>query len=253
MSRPPRTCSRSLIDAHFAGSVSPAREKAMRAHLPDCEACRGYYDRHLGLAQLDPRAISAEERIARGLGLRARPQAATSWWVALAFAAAVALVAFVPLSGRHASEYTTRGTLGAASPQFFAYRIDPAQRLEVRGSVIRATDDLAFAYTNAPGFRALLVYGVDEHRHVYWYYPAWSNPAEDPHAIPISAGPQVRELPEGIRHDLDGRELTIHAVFLQDDATVRRVERLVSEARVPGDPLPIAGAHEERLTLTVER
>ena len=30
------------------------------------------------------------------------------------------------------------------------------------------------------GKRYLMIFGIDEHRHVYWYYPAWANPAEDP-------------------------------------------------------------------------
>ena len=29
-----------LIDAHFAGSISPARERELRSHLPACETCR---------------------------------------------------------------------------------------------------------------------------------------------------------------------------------------------------------------------
>jgi hypothetical protein len=95
------------------------------------------------------------------------------------------------------------------------------------------------------------VYGVDEHRHVYWYYPAWSNPSDDPHAIAVDPGVALRELPEAIRHEIDGHELTIHAVFLDHDTSVRQVERWVEEARTPNEPLPGA-AYEEHVALAVE-
>jgi hypothetical protein len=249
-------CVRPLIDAHFAGALSPPNERALRAHLPGCEACRGYYHRHLILAKLDPRAIGAEERIAAGLGLRVRRKSTPAWSLALAFCAVAALFVVVPFVKKGPADFTARGgALGPAKAEFLAYRIGPSgagtDKL-TQGSTVRSTDDLAFAYCNPSGFHRLLVYGVDEHRHVYWYYPAWSNPVDDPHAIALAAGPGVRELPDAIRHNLDGRELTIHAVFLDDDASVRRVERLVAESQAAGDPLPIAGSYEERLSLVVE-
>lgn len=247
-----KACVRALIDSHFAGSISPSREQTMRAHLPGCEACRRYYGRHLVLAKLEPRAAGPEARIAVGLGLRPSRQRVPAWSVAVALCAAALLLAFVPMARSRESGFAARGVLGAAKPQFFVYRIDPTRRLEPHGSIIKATDELAFAYANPTGFRRLFVYGVDEHRHVYWYYPAWSSPADDPHALTVPSGPEVRELPEAIRHEIDGRELTIHAVFLDDDTSVRRVERLVHDVRSPGDALPIAGAYEERLSLTVE-
>jgi RNA polymerase sigma-70 factor (ECF subfamily) len=153
--------------------------------------------------------------------------------------------------------FTPRGALrplapsAASAPAFFAYRIEPAARLEARGATIRPTDDLAFAYTNPSGYRRLLVYGVDEHRHVYWYYPAWSDPVADPHAIGVAPGVELRELPEAIRHAIDGRELTIHAVFLDEDTSVRAVEHWIADPRTAGEPLP-ATLHEERITLSVE-
>jgi hypothetical protein len=60
---------RRLVDRHFAGTISPEEERALRPHLPGCRDCRAYYQRYLVLARFDPAALAAEERIARGLGL----------------------------------------------------------------------------------------------------------------------------------------------------------------------------------------
>jgi hypothetical protein len=251
MKHPLRGCVRASVDAHFSGAITPATERAMRAHLSGCEGCRRYYERRLLLASLDSRAIGPEQRIAVGLGLRTRRRTAPLWSAAFAACALAAVLVVVPLAGRP-SEFAARGAPRSARPDFFAYRIHPAGQL-VEGSTMSPTDDLAFAYTNPSGFQRLLVYGVDEHRHIYWYYPAWSNPADDPHAVTLSTGPEVRELPDAIRQDLDGAQLTIVAVFLDDDTSVRRVERLVADLPAAGDALPIAGSYERRLTLQVGR
>ena len=63
---------RNLIDRHFEGAATPTTESAMRAHLDRCAGCRDYYDRCALLGQLDPRAVSAEERLAVGLGFGRR-------------------------------------------------------------------------------------------------------------------------------------------------------------------------------------
>src|SRR5262249_178592 len=84
------------IDAHFARTISPNEEATLRRHLPDCAPCRGYYDRHLLLEELDPEGGNAESRIATGLGLRL---GRTPAHFGFAAAAAVALVAAIPLLG----------------------------------------------------------------------------------------------------------------------------------------------------------
>jgi predicted anti-sigma-YlaC factor YlaD len=54
-------CVRRLVDAHFRGDIAAESERRMRAHLPRCATCRGYYERHLVLEKLDPAA-----RVLRG-------------------------------------------------------------------------------------------------------------------------------------------------------------------------------------------
>jgi hypothetical protein len=245
----PQGCVRRLVDAHFGATISPRDERAMRAHLPECDACRRYYDRHLVVASLDPSAVRVEDRIATGLGLRTRRSRLGAWPAVVATAAAA--VAVFVMQSRAPLEFTARGIHRPAKPSFSAYRVDPAGMLSGDGGTIRASDDLAFAYANPGGLHRLLVYGVDEHHHVYWYYPAWSSPHDDPHAIAIDAGVLLRELPEAIRHEIDGRRLVIHAAFLDDDVSVRQVEQWVADPRTADQPLP-AAVYEESVSLTVE-
>jgi hypothetical protein len=223
----------------------------MRLHLPDCASCRGYYEKHLVLASLDPLAPSAERRIAAGLGLA--PAEAAPRSRAWALAGTMAAVTIVFLIGRPWDVFTPRGPTdrGPALPQLFVYRLQPVGKL-APGATVHRGDDLAFAYANPSGFGRLLVFGVDEHKHVYWYYPAWSNAADDPRAIPIASGaPEVRELPEAIRHDLDGDRLMLYAEFSNDDLDVRAIEDRVA-ATPSGAPLQLPGAYEQRTSLTLE-
>jgi hypothetical protein len=95
------------------------------------------------------------------------------------------------------------------------------------GEVMRASDELAFAFDNPASARHLLIFGVDEHRHVYWYHPAWVNPATTPTAVAIPGG--RHELPEAVSHDLDGGVLTLYAVFANEAVSVRELERALDE------------------------
>jgi hypothetical protein len=234
------------IDAHFARTISPNEEAKLRSHLPECSPCRGYYDRHLLLEELDPEGGDAKSRIAVGLGLRL---GRTPIPFGLAAVAAVALAAMVPLLGpalgsrwagrdtatRHEaaaeSEYAARGSAGVtAAPHLLIYRLAPNRPSELVNGVISANDELAFAYTNAGNFERLLVFGVDEHRHVYWYHPAWSSEGQNPVAVPIAPGPQVHELGEAVSQPLDGRHLRITAIFTRDTLAVKEVERMLRDA-----------------------
>jgi hypothetical protein len=244
---------RSLIDAHFARRISPAREHAMRAHLAGCDACGKYYQAHLLFERITAGNERTRERLADGLGLRVTPRANAPWVAAAALAATVAAMVLVhETAARHDREFAARGGAHDEPPRVLVYRLNPTRELAANERV-KQTDELAFAYTNPGGFRNLLVFGVDEHRHVYWYHPAWTNHIEHPRAIAIESGPAARELPEAIRHDIDGQTLTVYGVFLDDDLTVERVEELVGEASAAGDALALPGAYQQRVVLSMER
>jgi hypothetical protein len=236
---------RKSISTHFAGRASPAAEATMRAHLPSCGDCRDFYRRHHLLAQLDPGAPAAEERIARGLGFRPRAKPWLRRWqqafavplAATAVAAAVIVVAMPksPLGERRAVDSTpaARGpdTASAHAPRLLIYRF-AANAAGARGpdlvdGAMHAGDELAFAYTN-PGARPYLaIFGVDEHQRVYWFHPAWLDRAAPPRAVPAVAGPGPHELPEAIRHVVAGRRLTIYAAFGKQPLDVTQIEAAV--------------------------
>lgn len=228
-----------LIDRHFAGRLRQSSERKLRAHLPECADCRQYYDRHLMLESLDPEALGARERLARGLGLR-RGAGAHTRPAALAAALGAAAFAALVLLGRGkgapaADEFTARGGArpAVAAASISIYQITPGQAPAPVAGPIAADDELAFAYRNPAGREHLLIFGVDEHDHVYWYHPDWTDSAANPAAIPIAKTAIPLELPAAISHSLDGRVLDIHAVFSDVPLTVREVEALLAAGRFP--------------------
>jgi hypothetical protein len=243
------------VDRHFGGRIGPPAERALREHLPECDRCRSYYDRHLLLARLDPRTPAAEARLARGLGLEVRPARHRIVWVASVAAAAAAVVLVVLLWPRATTTpggFEVRGGAGdGEATSILVYRVRPglAPALVQDGGTIAAEDELALAYRNAAAKKRLLVFGVDDHQNIYWYHPAWVDAAENPAAVPIEPGTNTRELPEAIAHKLSGSRLTIHAVFCDRSLTVREVE---AQLRRDGK-LSAEGAIQRTVSLTVER
>lgn len=171
--------------------------------------------------------------------------------VAVLAAAAVAAAFFLRIHSG-AGEFSSRGnvgTLAAPSSRVFVYEVSPDGPPALAGNALRRDDELAFAYQNGAAKRRLVVFGVDEHGHVYWFHPAWTSESDDPVAIPIEADDRRHELPEAIRHRFDGTQLEIRSVFLDEPISVRQVEALLRQN--PRGPLPIPGALETSLTVTV--
>jgi hypothetical protein len=224
-----------LIDRHFAGTSAPSGEQAMRAHLVDCAECRTHYDRHLHLAAVDPQAaLPRRERLGRGLGL-ASPAAASRparRGIMLAAFAAAACAFVLVAAGllRPTAESQPRG--GGVSPgsQLLVYEVPRGAPARQAGAQIRADSALAFAYANIAHRRRLMVFAVDEARRVYWYHPAWVNPADDPPALDVARDDAVHELPQAVTHRFTGRRLRVFGVFADRAMSVRQVEALVARA-----------------------
>jgi hypothetical protein len=233
-----------LVDLHFSLRISPAQQRELRAHLERCDACRERYQRQLLLARLDPGAAPAEDRLARALGLSQR--GARRPWLTLiaAAAAAAAALAFWP---RPDADFAARGRL-ASLPTMVVYRVN-ASGARPASESITASDELAFAYRNPQGRRFMMIFGIDEHRHIYWYHPAWTDPARNPSAVPIQTATDPVELPEAISHNLDGRQLTLHALLLDEALPVRELEDRIARGVSP----LAAGSQEQTLRLQVRR
>jgi hypothetical protein len=126
------------------------------------------------------------------------------------------------------------------------FRIDRGVAAPVEGT-ISAGDELAFAYENRAGKKRLMIFAVDEHRHVYWFFPAWQDPAGDPEAIAAEPGERPHELREAVRHAFDGQRLLVRAIFTDEPATVREVERRLERGETPLVP----GSLEQSIPLSV--
>jgi putative zinc finger protein len=236
-----RTRFRRAITAHFAGRIDPTEERALRLHLHDCRACRRGYARAHALASIDPRAPRSRERLARGLGFAAERRA---WFTGLArhWAWGVpALAAIAWMTVRPAAPAPARPELVAPSPRgttlaapaLLAYRIPPNGAPRIIDGAIEGGDELAFAYANPAAWPYLMVFAVDEHRHVYWYHPAWRPGAPPPTAVPAQAGAGPFELPSATRHALDGGRLVVHAVFARRAVSVQEIEHAAETAGTP--------------------
>lgn len=239
------TRERALIDRHFARRTSLAEESLMRSHIAACDACRQFYERHLIIADLDPTSPPAKDRIASGLGFGPveRPAARLGRPI-LTFAGAAGVFVAVLVAGRQLKpelEFVARGVgtisatdlLGAdttpALKVFVVDPVDPAKSVPL-GEEIEANDELAFTYINPEGFRWLMVLGIDEHRKIYWFHPAWNDQTEDPRAVAIDPGLVPRDLPEAITHSFAGTRLRIVGLFAEHELSVRDVERVMDVA-----------------------
>ncbi len=258
------TCiEKALVDAHFEGRISPKDETRLRAHLPTCASCTEYYERRALLASLDPEALPLEERLGRGLGLvsedavttpsgssRPRPRLVV---VAVALVAAAAIVLLV-LAGRKKPDdgFASRGGLANGPPYVRVYTSSGGapSPLEDAGPLRRDTE-LGFAYESVEGKGQLMIFGLDEHGHVFWYHPAWTDPKDDPASVRVETGPGLHPLREAIAHDLDGRTLEIHALFSNAPRTVKAVEGALGGRRAPLGPLTLPDTTDVVVTVEV--
>jgi hypothetical protein len=236
------------VERHFAGRIRPSAERALREHLPQCRACRAAYERHALFAQLDPSMPSSGERMRVGLGLaRRRPDPVRIGTLAVCASAGLLLTALV--MQRPTEGFVARGPMPLAEPHLLVYRVSSDSPPALATAKMRARDELAFGYQNPTGKKRLLVFGVDEHRHVFWYHPSWTNADDHPVAVAIETGGSIHELTEAISHALDGDQLEIHAVFTDEALSVQDVERRLETGRAPLFP----GDTEQLTHLEVQR
>jgi hypothetical protein len=119
---------------------------------------------------------------------------------------------------------TVRGSGRGPGASLWVYRVGADAKPRLATDRVSAGDELAFAYGNTAGKKYVAIFGVDEHRHAYWYFPAWPAGAPPTAAPAARSGPGPHELPEAIRHDFAGRRLDIYAVFSDEPLAVTAVE-----------------------------
>jgi hypothetical protein len=266
---------RSRIDRYFVRGLSPRAEQAMRQHVARCARCRRRYEANLAAeAALPGGALLAEQRLWQGItGAASAPDTARAslrarrFMLAGAFSAAtlVAVVWFSPWRERQPGGLVERGSHEDEAlhrtPSLQIFRRGEASVPEPVRDTIHGGDALMFAYSN-PGrrYRFLMVFGVDDHRRIFWYYPAYERDVDAPRAIAIQAERLGVELGDAVTHALVEGGLRVYGLFLEDSATVSAIEMLVAHelAHQAGDStkeavFPVAGAFQVSRWVRVTR
>ena len=237
------------IDRYFAGSLRPVGVTRMFRRLWTCTACRARYERYLfherslpdgGSGQQDRlwQSILASAGAEVGPASISRPappvrrrlsRPATLAGVG-AFAGALLLVA----AGNRLkapSAPVARGTADGetAAPTMHLFRSVGAHATESVQRTVHPDDGILIAYSN-PGAELsyLMVFAVDVHGDVHWYYPRYEQPGQNPAAPAIRTRALGVELNEEIRHALPVGPLRMFALFLRRPLLVDEVERQVS-------------------------
>jgi len=220
---------RRLIHGHFAGGLDPDDEARLRSHLPICAECRREYERHQMAERLDPGAPAPYERLAAALGLsvgQRHPRRKRLAWALASFAVAGAVASFVMVRAHGEDGISSRGAgiETAAALDLAVFRVDRQGESTRVKDVVAPDDELAFAYRNEVGKSFLMIFAVDSQNRVMWYHPAWTNSADNPQAVAITKQVGFKELPEAVRHPVQGSLLTLYALFLDSPLDVRAVE-----------------------------
>lgn len=244
---------RQLLDAHFGATITRADERELRAMLDASTEARQLYARRLAASKLDPAAPTAEQRLARGLGLpAAAPSGASSRVRKFALPAAAALAAaaaFPMMMQKRAVDdgFAARGTGLAPAPNcaLHIYKSSKHGQPEPVTTSIQSNDELLFSYDNGCEKKQLMIYAVDEQKNVYWFHPGWTDAAQNPSSVPLSKEPGVHELRVAVAHAWRGKRIDVHGTFLSSPWHVKEAEAAMHEGRfAPPDAVDI-GRHIE--------
>lgn len=246
---------RRLVDGHFTKGLSPANEARLRAHLPGCAGCRDGYEAYQAAERLDPKAQEPRQRLATALGLpseskwsRRRSVRWTLATVSVVGAMALLLVVTTRTQSGDGMVSRGRGIENAESLEVAVFRVKGERESMRVNDGVSPSDELAFAYRNELGKAYLMIFALDGAGHVAWYHPAWTDPADNPRAVPITRQVGFKELPEAVRQPLQGPSLTVHALFMDKALDVRAVEDRVAR----GDFAAEASAGEVLRTMVFE-
>lgn len=235
------------VDAHFRGANSVTEEAEMRRHMLDgCSSCHRRYTRQALLSRVQPGAPRPQDRLARGLGF-ARPawMRPSALFGAMAACAVLGVVLLVPRDQR--AQFQARGLPAAgAAGELRVFKVRPGAPSEAAGDRLAASDELAFAYRNGAGKRHLFIFGVDEHRHVYWFSPAWRSAQEQPAAPVVATDGAFHEIEDAVGHPYDGSRLEVHALFTDRAWRVQELETAIAAGGATpfGPDVPIVVSFE---------
>lgn len=251
----------------MTGEFQPQDEELFRYLEGELDAERAVaFDRWSRTSEGDARIADARALLAalahpeeepRDLvpAIAARLQRPRRWRFAVpATAALAAAVALLVWSGP--SEFRTKGTNTSADAWsgIELYRLPQNGTVERVAEAVNANDALLVAYRNggATPYSHLAVFGVDADGKIAWYFPAWTNPNEDPESIAILPSTAPVELHERITHALAKGRLVVHAIFSRRPLRVSELERLIADSKDPLTPLPVPDAAQQRVVVEVK-
>jgi hypothetical protein len=234
---------RRLVDGHFTKGLSPADEARLRDHLPGCADCREAYASYLAAEKLDPKALPPRERLATALGLPSgvKRRQGIRWGIgALSAVGAMALLLVATSSTSSINPGNGiaargKGIENTEALEVAVFRVKGERESMRVHDAVSPGDELAFAYRNEVGKAFLMIFAIDGGGHVAWYHPAWTDPAENPRAVPITKQVGFKELPEAVRHSLQGPSLTLHALFMDEALDVHAIEARVARGEFAAD------------------
>jgi hypothetical protein len=233
---------RRLVDGHFSKGLSPDNEARLRDHLPACSECRASYEAYQTAERLDPKAPAPRQRLATALGLTSEatwpPRRGLRWTLGtVSVVGAMALLLVVTTRTQPGAGMVSRGKGidHAESLDVAVFRVKGERESMRVSDAVSPADELAFAYRNELGKSFLMIFAIDGAGHVAWYHPAWTDPADNPQAVPITKQVGFKELSEAVRHPLQGPALTVQALFLDKPLDVRAVEDRVARGEFAAD------------------
>jgi len=108
-----------------------------------------------------------------------------------------------------------------------AFRLSGEAAPEPLHDVLHKDDGLLFSYTNLgpEPFSYLMIFGIDEGRHVYWYYPAFLDARDNPKGTEIEKGGSRVGLQEVIAHPYREGMLRLFGLFSDRALSVSDIEQ----------------------------
>jgi hypothetical protein len=120
------------------------------------------------------------------------------------------------------------------------------------GALLRPGDALAVRCTNrGPTGMFLAVFVVDAEGSTHWVYPAYDDPSEDPHSVPIAKGLSDRLLDEVVEPAAPAAgPLRAYAVWSSTPLGVHAIEAHLDQLSTTGADSFFARAYVQRWSAT---
>ena len=266
--------------SYLEREISVIRASEIEEHLRECAACGHRWAAIESITSkigADPGEFHSFEFVARvvkhvtsGTTAMPRQRRNVAWiWPIAATALAAGLVAFwvtaqVPKAVGGPSSFAARGTAAFNPDQwvsFQAFRPRHGGTSYVRViDSIRQDDRLVFSVRNGVRgpYRFLMILGVQDTGDIFWYYPAYDDPGDNPQSVRVEPSDNGQPLGEEIRHALTSGPLRIVALFSEQPFDVAAIEQVVrNEILLDGSVatmgrIPIADTGQQSFVVRVE-